>query len=226
MDSIPIIFENNDFLVLNKPSGIVVHPYDFSTEETIVDFLHEKIPESFTIENSVTLQDSRTINLGGIVHKLDRNTSGVLVVAKNKETFTELQSQFRNHTISKKYIALVEGNIKEETLVIDSPLGRNKKDYKQVANPINPRGELREALTHLHVLQRNEQTTFVELIPKTGRTHQLRAHMNSIGHPIVGDTAYGAKKIPSDRIILHAESLSFVLGGKEYTFTAERPEGF
>ncbi len=223
--NIPVIFEDTNILVLNKPSGIVVHPYDFSTEETTVDFLHEKIPESFTIENSITLQDTRTIPLGGIVHKLDRDTSGVLVVAKNKATFNELQSQFRTHTISKKYIALVEGSIKENTLVIDSPLGRNKKDYKQVANPQNPRGELRDALTHLHVLQRNEVTTLVELTPKTGRTHQLRAHMSSIGHPIVGDSAYGAKTA-SERIMLHAESISFVVGGKKYTFTAKIPEGF
>lgn len=216
---IPVIFEDSNILVLDKPSGVVVHPFDFSTEETVLDFLHTHAPEMFSIVNTVTLQDGRMIPLGGIVHKLDRDTSGVLITAKNQETFDALQTQFKEHTIEKTYTALVEGIIEEDTFRIDAPLGRGKKDYKQSTNPINPRGSLREAITDVHVLVRGTKSTLVELRPLTGRTHQLRAHMASIGHPIIGDIAYGSTT-HSERILLHATSLTCVIGGEKKTFTS------
>jgi 23S rRNA pseudouridine1911/1915/1917 synthase len=222
---IPVIFEDSDILVIDKPSGTVVHPFDFSDEETIVDFLHEHSPSVFSIEHEITLQDSRTIKLGGIVHKLDRDTSGVLIVAKNQETFDELRQQFSSQTITKIYTAVVEGTVKQDIFTIDAPLGRSKKEYKQSTNPVNPRGALREAITDVKVLNRNSTTTLLELKPRTGRTHQLRAHMSSIGHPIVGDIAYGST-IPSDRIMLHAASLTCTLHGKEKTFESPLPELF
>jgi 23S rRNA pseudouridine1911/1915/1917 synthase len=207
-------------LVINKPSGLVVHPFDFSTEETLIDFLQTHSPETFSLKNEITLQDKRTINLGGIVHKLDRDTSGVMVVAKNQETFDELKKQFSNHTTQKTYRAVVEGIIEKDNFTIDAPLGRNKKDYKQMVNPPNPRGELRDAVTNVKVLQRNKSTTLVELSPKTGRTHQLRAHMAYTGHPIVGDMAYGSTQ-ESARIMLHSQKLSFILFLKDYAFEVE-----
>lgn len=222
---IPVIFEDENILVLNKPSGIVVHPFDFSTEETLLDFLKEYSPSIFSIPNEITLQDTRVIKLGGIVHKLDRDTSGILVIAKNQETFNDLKKQFREHTLKKQYIALVEGTLEENSFIIDAPLGRNKKDYKQVANPTNPRGELRDATTAVEVHNRLSATTLVQLSPLTGRTHQLRAHMTFIGHPIVGDKAYGST-IDSNRIMLHAQSLTFTLDAKEYSFKAEIPQEF
>lgn len=227
MNPVEIILENNDFIIINKPSGVVVHPYDFSDEITLLNFLIEKIPGSFKIKNEITLQDKRVINLGGIVHRLDRDTSGVMVIAKNQSTFNELKEQFQDHKTKKIYLALVEGLIDRENFVINSPLGRNKKDYKQVANPSNPRGELRNAITNVKVIKRmgDRNITLVELVPLTGRTHQLRAHMSFVGHPIVGDVAYGSK-IESPRIMLHAKSLSFTLDGKEYFFEAEVPENF
>ena len=220
-----ILYQDENVLVVNKPSGMVIHPYDFSTEETLLDFIAVYAPDILTLSNCITLQDSRVINLGGIVHKLDRDTSGVMVIAKNRETFESLREQFKNHTTEKVYKALVDGTVEKDTYRIDAPLGRNKKDYKQVAYPTHPRGELRDALTELFVLKRNEDRTLVELRPKTGRTHQLRAHMAYIGHPIVGDKAYGSN-IVSDRIMLHAQSLKFVLNEKEYFFEADIPEGF
>ena len=223
--NIEVIFESQNFIIINNPSGLVVHPFDYSTEYTLVDFLREKYPEIFAIENNVTLQDKRTIALGGIVHKLDRDTSGIMVIAKNKETFDVLKSQFRNHTTKKTYVALVEGIIEKSAFTIDAPLGRSKKDYKQTTNPENPRGGMRDAVTDVQVVHRNDTATLVKLLPQTGRTHQLRAHMSSISHPIVGDKAYGST-IESQRIMLHAESLEFEVGGEEFEFSVEAPEGF
>lgn len=223
--NIPVIFEDTNMLVVNKPSGIVIHPFDYSTEPTLLDFLLQHSPDIFSIHNTVILQDNRVISIGGIVHKLDRDTSGVLVIAKNEKTFDELKDQFRNHTTKKVYVALVEGIVTEDSFTINAPLGRNKKEYKQVANPSNPRGELREAVTDLKVLKRNDKTTLVELLPKTGRTHQLRAHMTYIGHPIVGDKAYGST-VDAPRIMLHAKELSFSLQGKTLAFIADTPESF
>ncbi len=225
MKEIKVVSENTDFLVINKPSGLVVHPFDYSTEYTLVDFLQENYPVMFSIENIVTLQDKRIIPLGGTVHKLDRDTSGIMVIAKNKKTFDELKLQFRNHTTTKSYLALVEGKVQKEKFTINAPLGRSKKEYKQSTNPVNPRGELRDAITDVEVIKCNETTTLVNLLPKTGRTHQLRAHMSSIGHPIVGDKVYGSK-IDSERIMLHAESLTFTVNNEVYSFEAEIPEGF
>ena len=222
---IPVIFEDDTVLVINKPSGLVVHPFDYSTEETLLDFLTTHAPDIFSIDNPITLQDKRIINLGGIVHKLDRDTSGVMVIAKNKKTFDELQAQFRNHTTKKTYLALVEGIVTEVEFIIDAPLGRNKKDYKQQVNPENPRGELRDAVTGVKVITRSENTTLVELAPKTGRTHQLRAHMSYIGHPIVGDYAYGSTH-DSPRIMLHARTLMFDVNGEKYFFATDTPKEF
>ena len=222
---IPVIFEDNNILVIDKPSGIVVHPFDFSDEETVADFLHEHSPSMFSIKNEITLQDGRTIPLGGIVHKLDRDTSGVLVVAKNQKTFDELREQFTNQEIKKTYVALVEGMVEKDSFTIDAPLGRSKKDYKQSTNPENPRGALREAVTEVTVLKRHTDMTHVELKPLTGRTHQLRAHMSSIGHPIVGDIAYGAMSKDS-RIMLHAQSLTCNVNGEQKTFASPIPNEF
>jgi 23S rRNA-/tRNA-specific pseudouridylate synthase len=148
-----------------------------------------------------------------------------MVIAKNEKTFTELKEQFTAHTIEKKYIALVEGTLTKDSQRVDEPLGRNRKEYKQSVNPTNLRGELRKAVTDVHVLTRKEMMTLVELIPRTGRTHQLRAHMAHLGHPIVGDKVYGST-IASPRIMLHAKVLSFTLAGKLYTFEAPLPTSF
>lgn len=232
---IDLLFENNQFLILNKPSGLVVHPYDFSSEYTVLDFLQERYPAIFqnSENNTITLQDKRVINLGGIVHKLDRDTSGVMVVAKDRETYTSLQKQFREHTTKKMYIALIEGHIDQDHFTIDAPLGREKKGYKQIVNPTRARGELRDAKTIVTTITSQEKNsesgasiiTSLQLEPLTGRTHQLRAHMASIGHPIVGDIAYGST-IASPRIMLHAQTLAFTLDGKEYIFEAEIPKEF
>jgi 23S rRNA pseudouridine1911/1915/1917 synthase len=219
--NIPILHEDTSILVLNKPAGIVVHPFDFSSEKTILDFLKKISPKIFSVKNTLTLADRRKINLGGIVHKLDRDTTGIMVIAKNETAFNELKEQFSNDTVTKTYLALVEGKVEKDSFVVDAPLGRSKKNHKQRANPSNPRGEVRHAVTEVKVIARNRQegqdSTFVELTPRTARAQQLRAHMSHIGHPIVGDTKYGSTFI-SDRIMIHAKSLTFNLYGASVTF--------
>lgn len=222
---IPVIFEDGNIVVVDKPSGTVVHPFDFSSEETVLDFLQEGYPDVFCIRNEFTLQDGRAINLGGITHKLDRDTSGVLVIARNQVTFDELKKQFVHHTVQKKYVALVEGIIEKDSFRIDAPLGRGKKEYKQSVSPVNPRGPLREAVTDVTVLERKGDYTLIELSPRTGRTHQLRAHMASIGHPIIGDIAYGST-VKNERIMLHASSLTCTINGKQMTFASLVPQTF
>jgi 23S rRNA pseudouridine1911/1915/1917 synthase len=222
---IDVLFENELFIIINKPSGVVVHPFDKSTEKTLVDVIFERYPETKCIPATYTLQNGTVIPLGGIVHKLDRETSGIMVIAKNAETQHLLQQQFKDHLVNKTYIALVEGVVSASAFRINAPLGRNKKDYKQVAYPENPRGELREAVTDVEVLLRSKTVTLVKLSPITGRTHQLRAHMTYSGYPIVGDKAYGSSQ-PSSRIMLHAQKLRFILYNKEYTFEAPAPQDF
>ena len=178
---IPILFEDDNLLIINKPSGVVVHPFDHSTEETIIDHLYTSYPELATVgSETISLQDGRVITLGGVVHKLDRETSGIMVFAKNTTTQEYLTHLFRNHTIYKQYVALIEGVVTADELRINAPLGRNKKEYKQVAFPENPRGALRDAITDLKVIIRGKDSTLVSLEPLTGRTHQLRAHMSHI----------------------------------------------
>ena len=224
-----LIFENPNFLTLNKPSGLVVHPFDFSDEQTLLDFLQEKSPQIFNIKNEKRLQDGRAINLGGIVHKLDRETSGIMVVAKDEATHKILSEQFRNHQVKKVYHAFVIGKVEPQNFVIDAPLGREKKSYRQSTNVDNQRGEMLPAVTNVKVLSSNEKISYLELIPETGRTHQLRAHLYSINHPIIGDKVYGDKNGETfgfERLALHAYSLSFILNNETFSFTAELPKDF
>lgn len=221
-DELKIIYEDSTILVIDKPSGIVMHPFDFSTEETLLDAAIIHAPEIASIHNEKRLQDGRVVNLGGMVHKLDRETSGVVIFAKNKETFDDLSLQFRNHTIKKTYFAKVAGIVRDDTFTVNVPLAREKKSYKQTGNKTLHRGETREAITNVEVISRNDSDTLVKLVPETGRTHQLRAHMAHIAHPIIGDVAYGGPK--SSRIMLHAKNVEVLLQGEQKIFESETPE--
>ncbi len=201
----PILFENTHAVVIDKPAGIMVHPDEKRSEETIADWLKKK----YKIKN-VGDKDRE-----GVVHRLDRNTTGVLVLAKDNIAYTSFKKQFRNHTNRKVYRAIVEGHIRHDTGMIDLPVARARSDFRKrtVVDMYakDQRGEEREAITRYKVIAGSTTTdgknySYVECYPLTGRTHQIRAHMRGIRHPIIGDYLYGSVKErdTAPRSMLHA----------------------
>ncbi len=196
-----IVYEDNDLLVINKAAGMVVHPAPGHQEDTLVNALVARYPQ---------LEKQKDGVRPGIVHRLDRDTSGLLIVAKNTRTQAALIEMMKQHTIMKRYLALVEGNISLDHGSIDAPIGRNPRNRQQMA--ITATGS-REARTHFRVLERFARHTLLLLELETGRTHQIRVHLKAIGHPVVGDAVYGsghARHEPAlQRQFLHAYQLKF-----------------
>ena len=215
-----IVFENDDFLVINKPAGLVVHPALSYKEKTLVNQLLAYYPEIKTVgEDSLR---------PGIVHRLDKEVSGLLVVAKNQKAFAYLKKQFQEHRVKKEYLALVYGIMKEKAGVINFKISRGKSG-KMVAKPLADEGK--ESLTEFEVMKYTRNKTLVLLKPQTGRTHQLRAHLKAIGHPIVGDPLYKMRKLKiknePPRMLLHARTLGFYdLGNKWLEFNSQLPSEF
>lgn len=210
-----IVYEDDDLLVVNKPQGMVVHPAPGHPDHTLVNALLYHCPLS-TINGEFR---------PGIVHRIDKDTSGLLMVAKNDQAHRSLAAQLKAKTTKREYVALVHGRIKEEKGTIDAPLGRSHKDRKKQA--IVEGG--RHAVTHFQVLERYRQYTLIKCRLETGRTHQIRVHMASIGHPLAGDPLYGPRKtLPGKGQYLHARLLGFVhpRTGKEMVFTAPLPAYF
>ncbi len=224
---IGIIYEDNDILALNKPAGILTHSVLTSKEPTIVDWLIKKYPEIKNVGDEPELRP-------GIVHRLDKDTSGILLVAKNQKAFEYLKRQFQQREIKKKYIALARGKIKSDKGVIDLPIGKSKKDFRKKAAVGKLAGKIREAITEYKALKyvRDSVTnmyTLVEARPKTGRTHQIRAHFKAIGHPIVCDKLYGPRNAGCppglERHFLHASSLEFaMMNGSRIKLEADLPQ--
>lgn len=194
-----IEYEDENMLVINKPSGMLTHPAGKEKKGTLVNALLNYCPD--------TLSDIGGEFRRGIVHRLDRNTSGLLMVAKNNKTHEFLQQQIKTKTAIRKYYAVVKGVIDKDTGVINKPIGRSVKNPQKM--DIVEGG--RESITIYNVLERFKEYTFVELELKTGRTHQIRVHMSSIGHPVMNDTLYGAgmSKIHTQEQVLMAYSLNF-----------------
>lgn len=219
---IPIILETTTYLVLNKPAGIAVHGDGKSDQYTVADWILEKYPDLAPVGEPMELYGKNVLR-PGIVHRLDKDTSGCLLIAKNQESYLFFKKQFQEHTIEKIYHAFTYGSIKETQIVIDKPIGRSRENIRRWAVGKQARGELRDAYTSVTVLKRigvedekgsteKGTHTFVECRPKTGRTHQIRVHLKSINHPIVCDTLYAENREPAlsfDRLALHARSLSF-----------------
>lgn len=225
--NIDILFENKNLLVINKPSGLVVHSDGKTDELTVVDWVLKKYPEVQGVgENMFIEVAGREVELNrpGIVHRIDRDTSGCLVIAKTQESFLDLKEKFKNREVVKKYRALVYGTPKQKSGIIDVPIGRHTKDFRMKLAGSHARGKLRDALTEYSVLEefqderkKNKQGQFekyalLECSPKTGRTHQIRVHLKFLNHPIVADSLYRGKRkelLGLERTALHAYSIQF-----------------
>lgn len=223
-----IIFENEDIVVINKQAGLQVHPSFSEKRNTLVNALIFRYPNIVGVHDGSIGSENRP----GIVHRLDRDTSGVMVVALNLESFGALKDAFKHKTIEKKYLAIVKGILKEKKGIIDKSIAKSTSHRKQIIARGNTKTIIREAETHFQVLQEFEKYSLVELTPKTGRTHQIRIHLSSIGHSIIGDKIYGvARKDKSletlaQRQLLHAKNLKFELFGEQYDFDAPVPDDF
>jgi 23S rRNA pseudouridine1911/1915/1917 synthase len=192
-----IFYEDKDLAVINKPHGLTVHPASGSHSGTLVNALMYHFQELSDVNGAVR---------PGIVHRLDRDTSGLILIAKTNVAHARLGRQFEKHTIIKRYVARVQGKVQFDQGVIEVPLEQHKKyhDQRQVAKE----GKGKEAVTLYQVLKRFPKSTLIALYPQTGRTHQLRVHMKHLGHPILGDDKYGRKE-SFPRLALHAQSIAF-----------------
>lgn len=215
-----VLYEDNDIIVINKPKGLVVHPANGNLEGTLVNAIMSICKDSLSgIGGKIR---------PGIVHRLDKNTSGVIIVAKNDKSHINLSEQLKNHEIEKTYIALVRGIVKENNATINMPIGRSKSDRKKMA--VDPKGK--NAITHFKVLERfnKDNCTLLEINIETGRTHQIRVHLSYIGYPIIGDEVYsnGKNKWGINGQCLHAKSLKFKhpISGKELYVEAKLPKYF
>lgn len=230
-----ILHEDDNYIVINKPAGLTVHGDGRSTEPTLADWLIKNRPDMKDVGEPLELSSGARIIRPGIVHRLDKETSGALVVAKNQAAFADLKEKFQNREVAKVYHTFVYGDVKEEDGTINRSIGRSKKDFRKWSAQRGARGEMREAVTNYKVLNKivldsGKPITFVEVIPKTGRTHQIRVHFKAIHHPVVADSLYAPKQEPVlgfNRLALHAFSLSFVgIDGKKISVQAPYPEDF
>lgn len=212
-----IVYEDNDMLVVNKPQGMVVHPAAGNYTGTLVNALLYHCGDSLSGING----EKRP----GIVHRIDKDTSGLLLVAKNDNAHQKLSSQIKEHSLTRAYKALVHGNIKHDSGRIDAPIGRHPSDRKKMT--VTDKNS-REAVTNFRVIERYGRYTFVECILETGRTHQIRVHMSKNGHPIVGDKTYGVKKEEFNLAgqLLHAYKVGFIhpVSGEYMEFVSELPD--
>ncbi|APM38584.1 RluA family pseudouridine synthase [Clostridium kluyveri] len=195
-----ILYEDSDVIVVNKPQGMIVHPASGVYTGTLVNALLNHCREDLSGINGIARP--------GIVHRIDKDTSGILVIAKNDISHNKLSEQLKDHSMTREYIALVEGIIKEEKGSLDKPIGRHKKDKIKMA--VVEGGK--RAVTHYEVIKRFKEYTLVKCILETGRTHQIRVHMCYLGHPVVGDPVYGYKKQKFNLKgqLLHAQKLGFI----------------
>ncbi|MDF2883452.1 MAG: pseudouridine synthase [Clostridiaceae bacterium] len=212
-----ILYEDKDLIVVNKPQGMVVHPANGNLTGTLVNAL---------LNHCSDLSGINGVVRPGIVHRIDKDTSGILVVAKNDYSHNKLAEQLKNHSMTREYTALVEGIIQKDNGTVDAPLGRHPVDRLKIA--VLEGG--RRAVTHYSVLERFNKNTLVCCNLETGRTHQIRVHMSYIGHPLVGDPVYGYKKqrFNLNGQLLHARKLGFIhpTTGEYMEFNSHIPEEF
>lgn len=215
---IEVVYEDSDIIVVNKPKGLVVHPANGNWDGTLVNAIMAICKDSLSgIGGEVR---------PGIVHRLDKDTSGLLIIAKNDKAHINMSNEIKNREVKKVYIALVRGIVAENEATINMPIGRSNKDRKKMAVVKNGK----EAITHFKVIKRFDKYTLLEVKIDTGRTHQIRVHLSEIGHPVVGDEIYsnGKNEFGVHGQLLHAKSLDFKhpITGKYMHLEAELPEEF
>ncbi len=207
-----IVYEDDFLIVINKPCGMVVHPAAGNYSGTLVNAL---------LHYTKSLSDLNSEVRPGIVHRLDQETSGLILIAKDNKTHAKLSAQFQDHKVKKRYVALVEGGVQFDEGQINEPLGRHPKHREK--QQVSQSDDAREAITFYKVIKRFKNITYIALFPKTGRTHQLRVHMAYLHHSILGDEKYG-KKVTFPRLALHAQSIGFTHPGtKRYIEFSIRP---
>lgn len=227
---VTVLYEDKYILLIDKPSGLVVNTSDTAREKTLQESLHEYLNIPFDKENEFKSR-------GGLVHRLDKDTSGVLLVAKNEDVFFSLKDQFMSREVEKKYIAIVHGKLEQKNIRVNAPIGRNPKNRMSFA--IVKSGK--DAVSEITLLKtiKNEETSkwysLVEVLPRTGRTHQIRVHLLALKHPVVGDTIYSTKTLISEankmgieQLLLHARSLRFThpVENKSMTVDSDIPQRF
>lgn len=214
-----ILYEDEYLLVVNKKSGMVVHPASGVYSSTLVNALMYHCNNNLSKINGIIRP--------GIVHRIDKDTSGLLLVAKNDQVHEDLAKQIREKTVTRKYIALVQGVILEDTATIDAPIGRDPNNRKKMCVTAE---FSKNAVTRLKVLERYKKATLIECVLETGRTHQIRVHLNYINHPIVNDPVYGYRKLEDEEFgqMLHAETIGFIhsITKKYLEFTKDAPSEF
>ena len=209
-----IVYEDSDLLVVDKPAGLTVHPAPGHPSHTLINAILSHVPR---------LPEADDLQRPGVVHRLDKDASGLMVVAKNKEAQLNLASQFKARSVVKAYLVLVKGHLTPDDGVIEAPIGRDPRNRKRMA--VVAQGEGREARTDYHVLRHIGEYTLLEVRPETGRTHQIRVHLSAIGYPVFGDRVYGARSERLPRLFLHACRLGFRLpsSGEYREFTSNLP---
>ncbi len=229
-----VLYEDKNILAIDKPSGISVHADGKSKEKDLTHWILENYPEMENVGEPIVSEESE-IKRPGIVHRLDKDTSGVLLLVKNQKAHEFLKKQFQDREIKKTYHAIVSGFFKEDKGVINKPIGRSPSDFRRRLAGRGARGELREAITEYTVLKKFEDKngnkfSYLEVRPKTGRTHQIRVHMKYLNHPVACDSLYDPGKpcpLGISRLALHAKSIEFEnLEGKKIKIEAPLPEDF
>jgi 23S rRNA pseudouridine1911/1915/1917 synthase len=227
---VEILYEDKDIVAVYKPAGLVVHSDGKTEEPALTDWVLKNYPKAHNVGEPIETKDGKIIERPGIVHRLDRGTSGVLLIAKTKKGHAHLKEQFQNQKVVKKYYAFVHGDMKEPWGTIDKPIGKSPTDFRRWSAGRGARGEMRDAETWWNLIAFNDGYSFLEIEPKTGRTHQIRVHFKSVQHPVASDMLYAPEKgmtLGFKRTALHAFSITFLnTADKKITVQAPIPEDF
>ncbi|MFA6315340.1 MAG: RluA family pseudouridine synthase [Candidatus Paceibacterota bacterium] len=221
LPDITILYEDADCVVVNKPAGLLVHSDGKAVGPFLTDWIAKHYPQTKDVGEKMNGRDGKPVDRGGIVHRLDRETSGALLIAKTAVGYEDLKKQFQDRTITKKYLAFVWGSMEEEFGTIDRPIGRSSGDFRKWSAERGTRGETREAETYWTLIANSkapnpegilEKVALLEVEPKTGRTHQIRVHLKAVNHPIIGDMLYAPNRpmvLGFHRTALHSASIEF-----------------